>query len=44
MTEPYELTIAQAASEIRAGSLSPVDLMDSLLERSRASIRSSACG
>ena len=35
MTEPYELTIAQAASEIRRGTLSPVDLMDSLLERSR---------
>ncbi len=34
MTEPYELTIAQAASEIRRGGLSPVDLMDSLLERS----------
>ena len=36
MTEPYELTIAQAAAEIRAGTLSPVDLMDSLLERSRS--------
>ena len=36
MTEPHELTIAQAAAEIRRGSLSPVDLMDSLLERSRS--------
>lgn len=36
MTEPYELTIAQAVAEIRRGSLSPVDLMDSLLERSRS--------
>ena len=36
MTEPYELTIAQAAAEIRAGNLSPVDLMDSLLARSRS--------
>ncbi len=35
MTEPYELTIAQAASEIRRGRLSPVELTDSLLERSR---------
>ena len=35
MTKPHELTIAQAAAEIRRGSLSPVDLMDSLLERSR---------
>ena len=35
MTEPYELTIAQAASEIRRGRLSPVELMDSLLARSR---------
>ncbi len=34
MTKPYELTIAQAAAEIRRGGLSPVDLMDSLLERS----------
>ena len=36
MPEPHELTIAQAAAEIRRGSLSPVDLMDSLLERSRS--------
>ena len=36
MTEPNELTIAQAASEIRNGNLSPVDLMDSLLARSRS--------
>ena len=36
MTEPYELTIAQAAAEIRRGRLSPIDLMDSLLERSRS--------
>ena len=36
MTEPYELTIAQAAAEIRRGSLSPVDLTDSLLERGSA--------
>ena len=35
MTEPYELTIAQAAAEIRRGSLSPTELTDSLLERSR---------
>ena len=34
MTEPYELTMAQAAAEIRRGGLSPVDLMDSLLARS----------
>ena len=36
MTEPNELTISQAASEIRNGNLSPVDLMDSLLARSRS--------
>ena len=36
MTEPYDLTIAQAAAQIRSGSLSPIDLMDSLLARSRA--------
>ena len=35
MTEPYELTIAQAAAEIRRGALSPVELTDSLLARSR---------
>ncbi len=35
MTEPYDLTIAQAASEIRRGRLSPVELTDSLLDRSR---------
>ena len=34
MTEPYELTIAQAASQIRSGSLSPVELTNSLLARS----------
>ncbi len=36
MTEPYELTIAQAAAEIRRGSLSPIDLINSLLSRSRS--------
>ncbi len=36
MTEPYDLTIAQAAADIRRGSLSPVDLMDSLLARTSA--------
>ena len=35
MTEPYELTIAQAAAELRRGSLSPLELTDSLLARSR---------
>ena len=36
MTEPYELTVADAASQIRQGQLSPVELMDSLLARSRS--------
>ena len=36
MTAPHDLTIAQAAAQIRSGSLSPIDLMDSLLERSRS--------
>ncbi len=35
MTEPYELTIAQASAEIQRGNLSPVELTDSLLARSR---------
>ncbi len=34
MPQPYELTIAEAASQIRAGQLSPVELMESLLRRS----------
>ena len=34
MPEPFELTVAQAARQIREGSLSPVTLMESLLERS----------
>lgn len=35
MTEPYQLTIAEAAAEIRRGSLSPIELTKSLLARSR---------
>ena len=31
--QPYELSVAQAASAIRDGALSPTDLMDSLLAR-----------
>lgn len=33
MTEPYQLTVAQAASQIRGKQLSPVALMQSLLAR-----------
>ena len=33
MPEPYELSVADAASQIRAGSLSPVALAESLLAR-----------
>ncbi len=33
MSQPHELTAAQAARLIREGSMSPVDLMDSLLAR-----------
>ncbi len=36
MAEPYELTVADAASQIRQGQLSPVELMESLLARSRS--------
>lgn len=35
MPQPYELTIAQAAAEIANGDLSPVELTESLLARSR---------
>lgn len=35
MTEPYELTIAQASARITSGRLSPVELTESLLARSR---------
>ena len=34
--EPYELSVAQAAEAIRDGSLSPVELMDSLLAQTAA--------
>ena len=33
MVQPFELTVTQAASEIRAGRLSPVELLQSLLDR-----------
>jgi len=33
MAKPYELLIAEAVKEIRAGSLSPLELVDSMLER-----------
>ena len=33
MPEPYELTVSEAAGEIRQGRLSPVALVQSLLER-----------
>ena len=36
MAEPYELTVGDAASQIRQGQLSPVELMESLLARSRS--------
>lgn len=36
MTEPYQLSVAQAASQIRAKQLSPVALMESLLARCAA--------
>ena len=36
MTEPYELSVAEAASQIRDRRLSAVELMESLLARSRA--------
>ena len=36
MAQPYELTASQAVSAIARGALSPVELMESLLERSRA--------
>lgn len=36
MTEPFDLTIAQAAKQIHEGALSPVTLMESLLERVEA--------
>ncbi len=35
MTQPYELTIAQASAQIAGGHLSPVELTESLLARSR---------
>ncbi len=35
MTEPSELTVSEAAGQIRGGALSPVELMESLLARSR---------
>lgn len=35
MTEPYDLTIAEAGAEIRRGRLSPVELTESLLARAR---------
>ncbi|MEV0057879.1 hypothetical protein AB0H34_46245, partial [Saccharopolyspora shandongensis] len=31
--QPYELTVAAAAAEMRAGRLSPVELVDSVLGR-----------
>lgn len=36
MTEPYQLTVAQAASQIREKQLSPIALMESLLARCAA--------
>ncbi len=33
MAKPYELLITEALREIRAGSLSPLDLVDSMIER-----------
>ena len=36
MTQSFELTASEAASRIREGSLSPVELMESLLSRSEA--------
>ncbi|MDA1349605.1 MAG: amidase [Chloroflexi bacterium] len=36
MTEPFHLTVAEASSRIRARTLSPVELMESLLARSQA--------
>ena len=33
MPEPYQLSVAEAAGEIRSGSLSPVELAQSLLGR-----------
>jgi len=36
MAQPHELTLATAASEIRTGNLSPLELMESLLARSRS--------
>ena len=33
MTQPYELTVSQAAQQIKDKKLSPVDLAQSLLER-----------
>ena len=35
MTEPFELTVSEAARQIQTGGLSPVELMRSLLARSR---------
>ena len=36
MAEPFDLTVADAASQVRQGQLSPLDLMESLLERTRS--------
>ena len=36
MTEPFDLTISQAAKQIHEGALSPVTLMESLLQRVEA--------
>ena len=36
MADPFELSLAQAASLIRHGQLSPTELMESLLSRSRS--------
>ena len=33
MPEPYELSVSEAAAQVREGSLSPVDLVESLLAR-----------
>ncbi|MGD9924330.1 MAG: amidase [Variibacter sp.] len=36
MAQPYELLITEALKEIRAGSLSPLELVDSMIERIQA--------
>ena len=36
MTQPHDLTVSAAAEAIRLGRLSPIELMDALLSRSRA--------